>query len=286
MVSEILRVHDVVGESPSWFEKEKALYWVSIPEGIIHRYDLTADHHDKIQLSNYVSSISPASNGKAVITSANAIYELDYANNETSLLQQVYPLDSENRLNDAKCDITGRLWVGSMNLKKNESTASLFIFSNTGELFKVLNNLTVSNGITWNRNTYEFYHIDTPSQIVSVFKYSDKNNLIQPLRKLDLSSQVGKPDGMTIDKQGYLWISMFGGYSVIRCDPYNGDVVDRIELPTKFVTSCCFGGNNMRTMYITTANKPFGDVISDQRAGSLFAEELSISGEKSHSFKF
>jgi sugar lactone lactonase YvrE len=284
MVEEIIRSNDLVGESPSWFEDERRLYWVSIPDGIIHRYDIDRELHEKRQLPVYVSSIVPYQDGSAVITSGKGIYRFDFLDSKTHLIKEIVPWDIRNRMNDAKCDPDGRLWIGFMNLSKDLPTGSLFVLDKSLNLKRVIDNLTVSNGLAWNAKSSEMYHIDTPTCSVSIFSYHSSSLDIRKKGSIDLSAQKGRPDGMTIDDKGFLWVAMYNGAKVIRCDPRSREVVDSLDLPTPYITSCCFGGSNMNTLFITSSNKPFEGKSTNPYAGSLFAERLNVSGSKSYPF--
>ncbi len=281
----VMLSNDILGESPSWFNGRSSVCWVDIPRGIIHLLDPVSMDSRDFHLGGYVSSIVPSADNNGVVTSGKGVFLLNMTTGEISLLGEVSPWDSRNRFNDAKCDSTGRLWAGTMNLEKNLPTGSLYVFTPYCSFIKVLDRLTISNGITWNEHRNELYHIDTPTRIVSVYNYSKSDTSLILKRSLDLTNQKGRPDGMTIDSKGFLWIAMFNGGQVIKCDPDTGEVVDRIELPTKWITSCCFGNSGMRTLYITTASDPAGKSTNDRYAGNLYEERLNVSGLESYKFE-
>jgi sugar lactone lactonase YvrE len=61
----------------------------------------------------------------------------------------------------------------------------------------------------------------------------------------------GMPDGLTVDSMGNVWCELYGGGKVV-CLNAGGTLTLSLSLPTAFVTSLCFGGSRLKTLYVTT----------------------------------
>ena len=121
--------------------------------------------------------------------------------------------------------------------------------------------MIISNGITWSIDNKKMYYIDSPRREVYSFDYSLNTGEIKNRKVLiKVPEDLGYPDGMTIDTDGYLWIAHWGAYSICRWDPKKGELIDKIKIPVKRVSSCTFGGKNLNELYITTARIGFSEI--------------------------
>ena len=173
------------------------------------------------------------------------------------------------RFNDAKCDLQGRLWIGTMDIHDRPNRAGLyryrpngFLSVKGGDSSRTLElgwgPTTLSNGLDWSLNGDRMYFIDTPERAVQVFEYDvGSGSIIREVGRIDLSENVpgmkGVPDGMTVDRDGNLWVSMWNGSMVVKVDPEYGKPIEWIKLPTSRPTTCVFGGENLDTLYISSA---------------------------------
>jgi len=69
-----------------------------------------------------------------------------------------------------------------------------------------------------------------------------------------------------------LWGVHWGGYCVSRWIPETGECLERIELPVSQVTSCCFGGEHLDELFITSASVGLSEVqlLLEPLTGSVF----------------
>jgi sugar lactone lactonase YvrE len=166
--------------------------------------------------------------------------------------------------------------------------ASLYRLDHDLKINKMLDSITVSNGICWSIDKTKMYYIDTPSMKVMVFDYDDETgNISNEKTAVEIPEGMGGPDGMTIDSEGNLWICLWGGACVGCFDPKTGELVRRIDVPAKNVTSCAFGGKDLKTLFITTASISMSpeDSIKYPLAGNLFAIDLNVKGVPAFFFK-
>ena len=125
------------------------------------------------------------------------------------------------------------------------------------------------------------YFADTETRVIEAWDYDLDDGL--PLRRrvfADLrSGGPGRPDGATVDAEGYLWSARYGGSRVVRHAP-DGSVDQVIALPASQITSCAFGGANLTTLFITSAtqNMDAAQLAAEPTAGHLFAVDVGVKG--------
>ncbi|SEG67677.1 Sugar lactone lactonase YvrE [Actinacidiphila yanglinensis] len=181
------------------------------------------------------------------------------------------------RMNDGTCDPRGRFWAGSMAHDRTRGAGTLHLLA--GDTSRpMLGEVTISNGMAWT-GPDEFLYIDTPTQRVDRLGVAGNGAITSRETAFAIAPGLGSPDGMTADREGCLWIAMWGAGSVLRFTPA-GEVVARITLPARQVSSCCFGGPELRTLFITTSQEDYTPEQSAREpdAGRLFAAEVDVPG--------
>jgi len=186
----------------------------------------------------------------------------------------------KNRFNDGKCDPHGRLWVGTMAENCEGKEGSLICFNPDKSYTVERQNVGISNGLAWTADNKIMYFIDTPTCNIFAFDFDVNSGKITNERvavHVDEKEAGGKPDGMTIDSAGCLWVAIYGGGKVIKFDPQTGKEEGQIVVPSQNVTSCCFGGPNLNTLYITTSRGDDNDNSKYPEAGGLFSYSFPFS---------
>jgi sugar lactone lactonase YvrE len=190
-------------------------------------------------------------------------------------------------MNDGKCDRAGRFWAGTMAMKEGPGAGSLYRLDTDHSVHTMVTGVTISNGLCWSLDDKQMYYIDTPLGRVDVFDFDAPSGAIKNRRTLfEIPKENGAPDGMTIDEDGCLWVAHWGGGAVRRYTT-KGVVDQTIELPASRVTSCMFGGSDLRDLYITTAS--IGLTPEQQReqphAGGIFVSRTGVTGTPGYLFK-
>jgi sugar lactone lactonase YvrE len=277
-----------IGEGPSWDERESVLHWVDIPNGQVHTYDSKSRVDRVVSVRGYASSVVPyAGDGdRVVVTQQHRISLLDLTTGELSKIADVEGDLRGNRFNDGKCDTRGRLWAGTMNIKQDAPTGALYRFEGV-RVKRMVSRVTISNGMGWSPDDSTMYYIDTPTLIVSAFDYDADRGTISRRRKLiNFSGQEGKPDGMTVDDEGMLWVAQWGGFRVSRWNPKTGEMIGHLAVPAANVSSCCFGGKELDELYITTARNKTNPALLRRypKAGGLFRAKPGVRGLPTNRF--
>ena len=278
---------NLLGEGILWHNKEKTLYWVDIFQGLLHRYDPANGQVQNWPMGAMIGTVVPASPDGMIVALETGIFHFTAQKELIRLCDFPEAPEKENRFNDGKCDPSGRLWVGTMNKQERAHAGSLYCFDGK-ILTPKLRNLTVSNGMAWSADHSKFYFIDTADYAVAAFDYDKYTGNISNKRKvIEVSPKIGAPDGMTIDSEGKLWIAHWGGSCVARWDPENGKLLEIVNVAAPLVTSCIFGGDDLRTLYITTARVGLTakQLKEYPLSGGLFSYLPETAGTESFFFK-
>lgn len=210
------------------------------------------------------------------------------------------------RANDGAVDSKGRFWVGTMNdplvvdepgpegsfrpiSKQRQQLTSvpgtLFRLDPDGKLHRVLEGVTIPNGMSWTKDEKTMYITDSPTKTISAFDYDKETGSISNRRPFfKVEEEDGVPDGHAVDLEGFLWVCCFGLGKVRRVSP-EGKVVAEIELPTRCCSCPVIAGEDL---FVTSAEeeapKKFPDSV--KYAGSLFKCHIGVTGKKPLRFRW
>lgn len=281
----ISRQNDILGEGPMWDKKYNRLYWVDIIGRSLKYYDVSGGQIITKRMSGPISSVAQSKSGKLYITMGHGFYSIDSFSNNVKLLYEIEVDVKDNRFNDGKVDPYGNYWAGTMDINQKDATGSLYVFHRNGKIIRILEDLTVSNGLSWNLKEMKFYHIDSPTRKIRVFDYIRDGGISNGKVSIDFRDQKGVPDGMTIDDEGMLWIAHWGGSRISRWDPTQGKKIDEIQLPALNITSCTFGGKDLDELYVTSRTLTEAQKREDKDiGGSLFCIRTGVRGVETQCF--
>jgi len=279
----VAEVANGLGEGPVWHAIEGALYWVDILADRVYRYDPAIDRVDFSVAPPFPSAVMPGISGDLLLAVKG---EAGLFSFEEGVFRTQYAIERANksmRCNDGKRAPDGRFWVGTMALDGTSGAGSLYLLEAPGRITRLIENVTISNGMAWDTNKGLFYYIDTPTRRVVAYDYDINRGTIhggvRPVVTVD--ERDGWPDGMTIDAEGNLWVALWDGWAVVCFDPDTGERLAEIRLPVARPTSCVFGGEGLDTLYITSAKKGLDadDLALQPLAGALFGVDgLGIKG--------
>ncbi|NWG05245.1 MAG: SMP-30/gluconolactonase/LRE family protein [Chloroflexi bacterium] len=271
----------LLGEGPIWDARTQTLYWIDILEKRVY-----AEGNVLAQLDDFIGCIAPRVHGGLVLTTRFGFASLEVEPVKLTPLASPADEPATNRFNDGKCDPRGRFLAGTMNLNETDPTGSLYSFDGSS-ITKLLGGVTISNGMAWSPDHKTFYYIDTPTREVKAFDYDVETGAIaNPRVVIRVIDGLGWPDGMTSDMQGNLWIAMWGGAQVTKWDPASGQLLKRIPVPAKNVSSCVFGGKNRNELYLTSARKGLDEIALAEYplTGGVFRLETDVEGMPTFEF--
>lgn len=274
--------NDRLGEGPVWDSRRGELLWVDIEQGLFHIYHLHLGTKMDFQFDSLLSAVVPVENKNEYLLALQK--GLALFNRDTKELRYLGNPEYDrpgNRFNDGKCDPWGRFWIGSMHCGAASGKSSLYQVDRDLKVAKVLSSVSVSNGLAWDESENKMYYIDTPTfQVVSFDFDPDHGKIKRPRIVVTVPKEHGAPDGMCIDGEGMLWIAHWGGANVSRWNPENGRLLQKVPVPALHVTSCCFGNNEMDTLYITSAKSGLSpeDLQKFPLSGSVFSVNPGVEG--------
>ena len=278
-----------LGEGSLWDGRRQRLLWVDILGQKVYIYDPETDTNIGYDTGSDVGTVVPRTPGKAaggadtlVVALRRGLGALNLKTGAVEIFANPEAAKPKNRFNDGKCDPAGRFWAGTMG-PHGTAEAALYRLDVDHSLHTMITGVGTSNGLVWSADHKLFYYIDTPTGRVDVFDYDLETGAIanrRPAVTPDPNAEAtgGRPDGMTIDADGMLWVAMWGGATVVRYNPKTGAVLEKIDVPgARHSSSCAFGGKDMQTLFITSAKtgvKP--EQLAEQpNAGHLFAVRIA-----------
>ena len=283
---------DRCGEGAVWDEERQLLYWTDINRFLIHQYDPATTAVKSWLFDEPVTAITLTSQDDtlAVVLGSRLILWNPDTDERTDHLFHL-PGWPFVRLNDARVDPRGSLWLGSMknNVRPDGSTGEaggtdgiLYRLDPGGIVTEWKRDVGIANTLAWSPRKDRFYFADTLKNTIWRYDYDAWTGRICNERPALTGFERGLPDGSSMDSEGFLWNCRFGGGCIVRLNP--DDKIDRvIEMPTANITTCAFGGPDRTTLYVTTASS--GAPPGDRLAGSLFAIQTSVPGQGENRFQ-
>jgi sugar lactone lactonase YvrE len=280
---------DETGEAATWLPEREEFLWTDIDNGVLHRYIPITRQCIEYHLPAMLSAIIPLKGNKEEVLLAlqGKIIVFNLMDGNFRCLKEVEIAHPELRPNDGKASPEGRLWLGMMHLTNHRETGSLRCFNADLSMRKVLKKQSIPNGIVWNKIGDKMYYADSGRGCIEEYHYDTSNGSIHFSRTaVQVPARYGIPDGMAIDAQGLLWVAHWGGFGVYVWDPDTGALIHKVEVPAPNVTSCAFGGEDNRRLFITTARSGLSESAREQfpLSGSLFYTDVVVPGENHHSF--
>jgi sugar lactone lactonase YvrE len=271
-----------LAEGPHWWAEKGVLLWVDIEASRVGLFDPVTGLNRFLVVPSHVGAVVPMSDGELLVATAQGFVRLHPDSGVVSSLQDPEEDRHGNRFNDGKCDPWGRFWAGTMAYDFAAGAGSLWRVNADFSCVRQRQGLTISNGLAWSQDRGTLYLIDSPTRQVLAFPLTPSGDLLGEATACITIPKAwdALPDGMCIDAEGKLWIALFGGGAVTRWDPVSGLLLERLELPCRQVTSCCFGGPNLDQLFVTTARQEMdaAAIKAEPLAGGLFQAEVGVKG--------
>jgi sugar lactone lactonase YvrE len=264
-----VRANAKLAEGPRWDAAAERLLWVDIEGCALHVLEGGEDR--AIGVGAMVGAAAPTTGDAVLAALADRLALVDLADGSLRTLVQL-PHGPAMRSNDGACDAAGRFWIGTMGLDETPGAGALYRYD--GNLQRVLDGVTLSNGLGWTRDNALMYYIDSAEQRIDVFDFELAAGRVKDRRPfVSIEKNDGIPDGLALDDDGGVWVALYGGSCVRRYDE-SGSLDAVLDVPAKNVTSCCFGGDDGRSLFVTTAAPD----------GNVYVMQPGVSGPPAHVF--
>jgi sugar lactone lactonase YvrE len=263
------------------------LYWVDIVRDQVHRFDPKTGEDESFDVGQNVGTVVLDEQERCILGLRHGIACLDPKTGQVWAIGEPKINEPGRRCNDGKCDPRGRFWAGTIVEQGLPASANLYCLDRDLKLSHKLSGITNSNGLCWSRAGTEFFYIDTPTRELALFDFDLESATLARRRVLRrFEPELGSPDGMAIDAEDHLWVALWGGSKVQRVHPRTGLVDFEVVVPASQVTSCAFGGPDLRDLYITTARIGLSDaaLALEPQAGALFHARVPHAGVLAHRF--
>ncbi len=283
----VVDARNAVGESPVWHSAEQALYWVDIPNRRLHRWT-AADAVQTWTANEMIGCIAMHSSGGFIAGMESGIFHLRLpGQGQGSALQAELLADAPHstpgmRFNDGRCDRQGRLVAGTMmiNMAVGQGNPSVSSYSKNSPLKLLVDKMVVPNGMAFSPNGRTMYLSDShPSvQTVWAFDYDTATGMPSNRRVfVDMHPLPGRPDGAAVDADGCYWICGNDAGLVHRFTP-QGKLDRSLAVPVKKPAMCAFGGDDLRTLFVTSIRPDNIDLSDQPLAGAVFALRPGVQG--------
>ncbi len=277
----VLDIRSAFGESPIWHEVEQALYWIDGGAPSVNRFDPSTGVNRVWPMPEPIGTLAFADDGRLVVALKSGVQLFDPQTGALEFLVDPEPSRPDNRLNDGRCDRRGRLWVGSMLDPIDPARAPGQLHSVSGRTSRTwADGLVTSNGVAFSPDDRIMYHSDSFVGCRTIWAYDfdiDDGVIFNKRIFVDTNGLGGRPDGATVDTDGCYWSASNDGWSVIRYTP-QGKVDRTVQVPVRWPSMPCFGGRDLKTLFITSLSRPGADIRDQPMAGSIFAVDLAIAG--------
>ena len=276
-----------LGEGPVWDCVGGFLYFVDIERDSVFKLQVSTGNVD-MRTVRRPSAIGLCRSGRLIIACGAGVVLLDFENGIVSPMCNPIEHNPLARLNDGKVAPDGSFWVGSMQNNIAEDGTPIELNSDIGGMFRVTSDgctvpllpetLGIMNTLAWSPNNRELFFADSmKGALFSAVHNTD--GTLGSIKQFNTDCPLGVPDGSATDEEGYLWNARWGGGSVVRFDP-SGSMDRTVNIPATNVTSCCFGGPDLKTLFVTTARSGLSRQAVDENPneGALFAVDCGVRG--------
>ncbi|WP_397534020.1 SMP-30/gluconolactonase/LRE family protein [Roseateles sp.] len=276
-----------LGESPLWSVQEQCLYYVDIAEKQVLRLHPDSGALQRWQLQQEPGCIALIEGGGLLVAQRDGLWRLDLSTGDLRQVAQAPYDPARQRFNDGRVDAAGRFWVGTLD-DAREPNAQLYRFE-AGRFESMAGGIANSNGLAWSPEQRRLYWADTKGHRVWSYEFDLAQGRLgdrelfaafEPrLAGQALDAYQGRPDGAAVDVEGCYWVAMYEGQRLLRLSP-TGQLLTTLKLPVRCPTMPCFGGPDLRTLYITTARqgRPPDELEVQPLAGAVMQLRVDVPG--------
>lgn len=281
-------VHDTpmaVGECPLWHPAEASLYWVDIDGFTVHRLHPASGEHRAWRMESEPASLAIHAGGGLVVALRSGFARLDTQDGRLTPIAPAPYDTATTRFNDGRVDAAGRFWVGTIYEPRDQQAAQMFCLERGTISLKWSGGMTVSNGLAFSPDQRALYHADTTSHRIDRYEFDVASGTASHPRRFQQFSTDrahnygGRPDGAAVDSEGAYWCAMFEGGRVMRFAA-DGTLLREVKLPLRCPTMLAFGGDDLRTLYITSAShkRPAEELARYPLTGRVLSLRVDVAG--------
>lgn len=272
---------DLLGECPRWHQETQTLWWVDILKHQIHSHNPVSNIHGILQLKEEIGCFTWCEKGGLLVGTQSGLSFIK--NLSTAELTPIANPEADKpwqRFNDGRCDPAGRFIAGTQNPRKDSSFGTFYQLDLQQQLRPLIGKSWTCNGLAFSPDGKTLYWSDTPNHVIYSCKYDVSTGQVSEQRKFYVVPEnLGRPDGGAVDSAGNYWSCQYAGGRILCISPY-GELLKNIELPVTNPTCPCFGGPDLKTLYITSASQKLSEehLAEHPMEGALLALDVDIPG--------
>lgn len=267
----VLRAAATVGEGPVWDARSGRFCWVDLAEGTLFESDIETGDTMSTGTGTLLGAAVPRASAEGFAVAVSDGFGL-LVGGVLTVVDPVLP-EPGLRMNDGKCDASGRFWAGSNALDFGDGEGRLHVWSNDGPSTVEAEGLTLPNGLGWTADSTTMYLDDSMRRLMLRASFDVHAGTVGAFTTaFDITG--GLPDGLAVDVDGCIWVAVWGGSEVRRYRP-DGTLDAVIAMPVSQPSSCAFGDDG--ALYITSASAGI-DPAREPLAGSVFALATTTHG--------
>lgn len=269
-----------LGEGPIWHHLRNELFWFDINEHRLHNANAAGEVLNVWQFDEPVTAAGIVDADSLLIATAS---KLVHFFPDTDMRETLMPLEAENtdtRSNDGRVDRHGGFWIGTMSQSGDSKGGAVYRYRR-GDVEQLFAGIHIPNATCFAPDGHTAYWADTPTGML--YRCTLDAETGRPAGAwevlIEARGQRGLPDGAVTDSQGYIWSARWGGGCVVRYAP-DGEIDTVVDVPVSNVTCPAFGGGDLKTLYITTAQEGLGadELAAQPHAGSVFSTRVDVPG--------
>jgi L-arabinonolactonase len=282
----VLDCKNLLGECVLWNAADRRLYWTDVYANRLYSCDVDGHHLVIRELPDHLGSFTFDPDGNILAAFASGLFRYKPSTGQLDRLTTFEPNLPATRLNDGRCDRSGRFVVGGCHQGFYNPVSSVISYAGAGQLRTLISNVALTNGIAFSLAGTRMYFSDSQTQVYHWYEYDDASGTLGQRHVLaEIPEADGFADGSAVDANDNLWNARYYGGIVQQYRP-DGSEGTRVKLPTDCPTCVCFGGEELDTLFITTALK---DLTPEKRAaqptaGGLFKVKLGVKGVPENRF--
>ncbi|WP_373517435.1 SMP-30/gluconolactonase/LRE family protein [Pricia sp.] len=283
----ILDIKPIHGEGPLWCPAQQKFYCVDLIKGSYFKVDWKTGKSQEFNVGQELGVIALCESGKIVAGVRDGFGFYDGTTDRLELVANSPEIDvPERRMNDGAVDPKGRFFAGTMEYDGVNPTGNLYRLDADHSVHQLETDIFITNGMGWSPDQKTYFMIDTSRNVLYAYDYDIETGNISNRRNHIEWSKNEFPDGMTVDSEGGFWVAMWEGSKVSHFNA-EGHWIEDIAVPVRHVTSCCFGGENLKILLITTSRIDLSreEQEANPLAGRCFAVETDTVGQVEPKFK-
>ena len=268
-IDELSGIRLGIGEGAMWDDRERRLYAVDVMARQFIRYDPESGALERFDVPGVIGAIALHEDGGAILGLADGVYRYDFADRTCTRIVTPEP-DASLLLTEGKADPAGRFVVSSMGLAMQDPVGSFYSVRRGSAVERLRGGIVTPNGLAWSPDGRTMYFADSGRSTVFACDYDpDTGTTANERRFVDTTDLGGVPDGATTDRDGHYWLAICRAGLIVRYDA-DGAELSRLSLPTRWVASIAFGGEDGADLFVTTIDPSVMGMGEDAEGGKLF----------------